>query len=782
MIMQRIVFFAMFKPSCWVGLLAAVLSCTAVHGSSGVDILVFNPRFDQGINPNASGWQLFNGTAPNSDPSNYAEQIPHLPSRTMQLKSDGGNYIQQALVQDMQGNPVDASSFASWTVSFQHGYRRDAVTSGDHVIRVSLWNIDANVALASEDILIADPGGPGINVLTAAEVTLEYDNNDPALFGAGIALRVSSASPNLGGNAWQRTAVIDDVDVTANEEIRDPRLIAASSLQVSGSGAPVDFELVVGNGGFSQPLLISSATLAGPDAGVFSVTSFPGEIAPGGTGTIHLSLEPSGLVTSYFATLQLTSNDPRGVPHVVEISALIDDPDIAYNQWAASFGLDPNGDGARWADPDGDGLPNEEEFKLGSNPLDPSDPDGRAWLPRPEKAVVMMFSAHPDDEGIFFGGALPYYTQVRKVPVVLVSVTSGDYVLAPTVREQEMRNAAWVYGLRTHPIFPRFPDAPFSSLDQNFSSWGGGVGAAEGRLATAMEFAKWIRRYRPDVVLTHDFGGEYGHNNHKATAFATADAVLFAADPVIEIEGLAPWQVKKLYVNQYENNRIFHDHWEDVTIDTTGNGLADSTPRRVANLGLAEHKTQNGGNFRVSTVYATGENPGFSWDHLPSEHWGLYSSTVGPDTVEPDFVVMGEHYQGWARGDFLENITAFPDQDGDGLPDAWELHWFGGVTAANPQDKSGDSARTVMEAFVLGLNPLVADMTWQSAVEDGFAFQLPPATGPGYEGLQRRYDVLHSPDLDDWQVIATGVADGGVEVVSWPSGARGFARLRVLVE
>lgn len=189
------------------------------------------------------------------------------------------------------------------------------------------------------------------------------------------------------------------------------------------------------------------------------------EFHPDGTISLFINGE---LQTGEFVGLRFTSNDSARPEHLVRLSAVVDAPGIDYNQWAAGFGLDPAGDGAPRADADGDGLPNEEERTLESSPIDPADPDARPWLPRPEKAVMMVFSAHPDDEGIFFGGALPYYTRVRKVPVVLVGVTSGDYVLAPQVREQELRNAARAYGLRTHPVFPRFKDAPFSSLDQNF--------------------------------------------------------------------------------------------------------------------------------------------------------------------------------------------------------------------------------------------------------------------------------------------------------------------------
>ncbi|GAA5118651.1 choice-of-anchor D domain-containing protein [Luteolibacter yonseiensis] len=44
-------------------------------------------------------------------------------------------------------------------------------------------------------------------------------------------------------------------------------------------------------------------------------------------------------------------------------------PESGYGVWAAGFGLNPTGDGARLADPDGDGFANSVEYLLGSNPV-----------------------------------------------------------------------------------------------------------------------------------------------------------------------------------------------------------------------------------------------------------------------------------------------------------------------------------------------------------------------------------------------------------------------------
>ena len=51
------------------------------------------------------------------------------------------------------------------------------------------------------------------------------------------------------------------------------------------------------------------------------------------------------------------------------------------------------------------------------------------------------------------------------------------------------------------------------------------------------------------------------------------------------------------------------------------------------------------------------------------------------------------------------NFSTFADDDGDGLPNDWEMQYYGGVTNANPDALSSNSVNTVMEAYIAGLDP-----------------------------------------------------------------------------
>ena len=84
-------------------------------------------------------------------------------------------------------------------------------------------------------------------------------------------------------------------------------------------------------------------------------------------------------------------------------------------------------------------------------------------------------------------------------------------------------------------------------------------------------------------------------------------------------------------------------------LDGCGFALAVPTAANPELLGVStDTRTLQPGELFVAL---TGEN----FDGHHSEWWGLYRSTVGTDTVQDDFTIMGTTYSGWARGDFLEN-------------------------------------------------------------------------------------------------------------------------------
>ena len=703
------------------------------------------------------------------------------------MKTIENNYFEQTLA------GVDAG-IGQVTVNYDGGIRWHSSysTAARNIhFRVSLWDATTGTELAGVDVVTAFSSSA--TSLNARSHVLSYDPT--GLMGHSLAVRFENTTfANTGTtDKNDNTVLMDNIEIEAAVPSDTPPSIitqpqdatatvsGSHTFSVSASGSsPMAYQWMKDSVELSREtassLLLSNLALA--DEGGYSVWV----------------TNAFGSVTSTVATLTVVDDaadfDGDGLPNI----------------WETDHGLDPYDDGSinpdngASGDPDGDGLPNDEEFFMNSDPQ--VNESGQAWRARPEKARLMVVSAHPDDEGIFFGGVIPYYSQVRQLPMICVSMTSGDYgTRPPEVREAEFRNAVWAYGLRNQPVFPRFKDSGSAYspelMDRMWDIWANGVDDGStpeqieaGKLKATTTLATYMRRYRPDVVATHDFDGEYGHPNHRGTASATSWAVDMAADPNVDLDGLPVWQVKKLYIHNYdpaspnETLPLFHEDWQNTSIDTNADGIADKTPIQVADIGLDFHASQ--GRPDVSTCYKDGENFG----DYPCEWWGLASTIVGNDTVATDFTApdadnQNTTYSGWARGDFFEHLTTFPDSDYDLLADGWETNHFVSLAAADPKADDDEDGHDNNYEFVAGLDPNTPDdIDMRIAAGQTVEFTLPAATGPGYEELTRQYQLLFSPDLADWTtVVAEGIADGTqVDYVVPIDLAKGFYRLVITLE
>jgi hypothetical protein len=90
--------------------------------------------------------------------------------------------------------------------------------------------------------------------------------------------------------------------------------------------------LPVANAGGEQPLVISAATLAGPDADRFRIEGVSSPLDPGATGSIQLSFRPDGRGGRAAAWLRLESNDPTAPRVDIGLVAAVDDGSLAAVQ------------------------------------------------------------------------------------------------------------------------------------------------------------------------------------------------------------------------------------------------------------------------------------------------------------------------------------------------------------------------------------------------------------------------------------------------------------------
>ena len=91
------------------------------------------------------------------------------------------------------------------------------------------------------------------------------------------------------------------------------------------------------------------------------------------------------------------------------------------------------------------------------------------WEPQLERADLLVLVAHPDDELIWMGGALPYYTKERKLDVAVAYLTCSN-----PLRRSELLNGLWTAGIRHYPYIGEFRDRRLSRIKDIYQMWGAG--------------------------------------------------------------------------------------------------------------------------------------------------------------------------------------------------------------------------------------------------------------------------------------------------------------------
>lgn len=237
-------------------------------------------------------------------------------------------------------------------------------------------------------------------------------------------------------------------------------------------------------------------------------------------------------------------------------------------------------------------------------------PDVQTWLPPVEKADMMVVSTHQDDEVIFLGGTIPYSDVVCNRPTITVYMTN-----CTRERRREALECLWEMGSRHYPEFINLKDEKVGSIKEGVELWGGKDNILK-------ELVQRIRRYKPEVIVTQDLNGEYGHNQHKIVARAMKYAVEAAADPSRYPDSYnryGAWQVKKLYIHLLKENQIRMD-W--LTPQPACGGLS---LLEVARKGMAKQVSQ--------TKYYSVKDGG----QYDNALYGLQVSTVGEDVEKNDF-------------------------------------------------------------------------------------------------------------------------------------------------
>ncbi len=175
-----------------------------------------------------------------------------------------------------------------------------------------------------------------------------------------------------------------------------------------------------------------------------------------------------------------------------------------------------------------------------------------------EELKLLFVLAHPDDETLGNGGTIARYAD-EGIEVHLVTATGGEegWFGAPEenpgpeelarIREKELRGAAEVLGVSGVSL----------------------LGYHDGVLANAStpevvgKIVSHIRRIRPQVVVTFDQNGLYGHPDHIAiTQFTTAAVAAAGASGYADAEGREAHAASKLYYMAWTREDV--DAYEEV--------------------------------------------------------------------------------------------------------------------------------------------------------------------------------------------------------------------------
>ena len=243
------------------------------------------------------------------------------------------------------------------------------------------------------------------------------------------------------------------------------------------------------------------------------------------------------------------------------------------------------------------------------------------WEKPCETADFLVFSTHADDEILFLGGVLATYGGEASLPVQVCYLT--NYWNGLHIREHEKLDGLWECGIRNYPVNGDFDDLFSETLQQAESVY---------VYDDILDYVtSQIRRFKPNITVTQDLDGEYGHGGHMILAKAVTEAVensmsaTFFPDSASEY---GVWDVKKTYLHLYPENEITLDLRHPLS------KLNDRSALQTAKDAYLKHVSQQWCWFYVSDT-----------NEYSCSRFGLYRSTVGADT----------------GSDMTENITTYKE-------------------------------------------------------------------------------------------------------------------------
>lgn len=249
--------------------------------------------------------------------------------------------------------------------------------------------------------------------------------------------------------------------------------------------------------------------------------------------------------------------------------------------------------------------------------------DVQTWKTPCDKADILVFATHADDEILFLGGVLATYGGEQNLAVQVAYMC--EFSSSAKIREHEKLDGLWESGIKHYPVCGDFPDLYSQTLEAAKKQY---VYDDVKSYATSC-----IRRFKPLVVVTQDLNGEYGHGGHMLFSHAVAESVETSNDSSVFPESASnygTWDVPKTYLHLYTENKI------TMNLRLPLSRMGNRTSIEVQTAAYKKHVSQQWCWFYVSDDY-----------EYSCADFGLYRTTVGNDS----------------GNDMLENITTYEEQE-----------------------------------------------------------------------------------------------------------------------
>lgn len=176
--------------------------------------------------------------------------------------------------------------------------------------------------------------------------------------------------------------------------------------------------------------------------------------------------------------------------------------------------------------------------------------------------TLIFVGAHPDDESFNIGATLAQYA-ITGVKVYYLCATRGEegqtnpdkikgYSSISELRCAELNNAAEALGL-TGVIHLNYRDSGILGWKDNThpkALISAPIEQVSGRIVSI------FRELKPDVVITFDPVGDYGHPDHIAIHKATVKAFYATGDKMQYLECGPPFQPQKLYFHVFPRRML----------------------------------------------------------------------------------------------------------------------------------------------------------------------------------------------------------------------------------